>query len=346
MGGGGSRESWRSEKESAFLYRVMAAVEGDGRKQVLFTRLAVEAEQQAALWEKTIREQGLEPEDFRPSRRAHVAAWLLRRLGPRRLLPMLAAMKVRGISVYRFLPAAHPRPDGKGPEPGWHRGAASGATLRAAVFGLSDGLVSNTSLVLGMAGASGDAHVVLLAGSAGLLAGAFSMAAGEYVSMRSQRELFEHQIGLEREELELYPEEEAEELSLIYQARGVAEPEAKSMASALLRDKEHALDALAREELGLNPGELGSPWGAAASSFLSFGAGALLPLLPFFFAAEDGAVRAAAILGLGGLFLAGSALSLFTGRGALWSGLRMALIGAAAAGATYGIGRWLGVKLS
>jgi VIT1/CCC1 family predicted Fe2+/Mn2+ transporter len=181
---------------------------------------------------------------------------------------------------------------------------------------------------------------------AGLLAGAFSMAAGEYISMRSQREMFEYQIGLERDELAEYPEEEAEELALIYHARGMEMATARATATKLLKDPEHALDTLAREELGLNPDELGSAWGAAGSSFLAFAAGAVLPLLPFFFEMGSAATPTAAGVAAVALFAVGATLSLFTGRSALLSGLRMLAIGAGAGVVTYGIGTLLGVNLS
>src|SRR5262249_19623977 len=148
---------------------------------------------------------------------------------------------------------------------------------------VNDGLVSNASLILGVAGATDHAGVIVLSGAAGLLAGAFSMAAGEYVSVRSQREMFEKQISAERDELAQYPAEEAAEVALIYEARGLPRRDAQNVAKRLIADPEHALDTLAREELGLNPDELGSPWRAALSSFLSFAAGALVPLLPFLF---------------------------------------------------------------
>ena len=227
-----------------------------------------------------------------------------------------------------------------------HRAVSGGGNLRAAVFGVSDGLVSNTSLILGVAGAGAAGDTILLSGMAGLLAGAFSMAAGEYVSVRSQRELFEHQIGLERAELEEYPEEETEELALIYQARGLDLERAREMARAVMRDPRTALDTLAREELGLNPDDLGSPWGALASSFAAFAAGALVPLLPFLLAPRTRPVPLAAACAAAVLFAVGCGLSLFTGRNALWSGLRMLLIGAAAGTTTYLVGTLLGVDVA
>jgi VIT1/CCC1 family predicted Fe2+/Mn2+ transporter len=205
-------------------------------------------------------------------------------------------------------------------------------------------LVSNASLILGVAGAAAEPGMIVLSGVAGLLAGAFSMAAGEYVSVRSQREMYEYQIGLEREELSKYPEEEAKELALIYEVRGLPAEEAKRLADSMIADPARGLDTLAREELGLNPHELGSPWGAATFSFLSFAAGALIPLLPFLFGKGTSALYGAIGLTAAALFGVGAALSLFTGRGAMRGGLRMLLIGAAAGALTFLIGRWVGVS--
>jgi VIT1/CCC1 family predicted Fe2+/Mn2+ transporter len=174
------------------------------------------------------------------------------------------------------------------------------------------------------------------------MAGALSMAAGEYVSMRSQREVFESQIALERAELAQYPEEEIEELALIYQARGLELDAARRFARELVRTPEHALDTLAREELGLNPDELGSPWGAASASFGAFAGGALIPLMPWIFGAAA-SLQVSLGLAVTSLFAVGASLSLFTGRGALASGMRMVLIGAGAGAATWGIGQLFGV---
>jgi len=204
---------------------------------------------------------------------------------------------------------------------------------------------------MGIAGATADNALILLSGAAGLIAGAFSMAAGEYVSVRSQREMYEYQIGLEKEELDHYPEEEAEELALIYQARGLALLDAERLARSMIADPKKGLDTLAREELGLNPEELGSPWGAAGFSFLSFTAGALLPLLPFLlvhFAMLRGApaLPVSAALTAAALFVVGATLSLFSGRNAVRGGLRMLFIGGAAGLLTFAIGKLLGVSLS
>jgi VIT1/CCC1 family predicted Fe2+/Mn2+ transporter len=227
----------------------------------------------------------------------------------------------------------------------WHRLGGGGA-LRASIFGINDGLVSNLSLVVGVAGAAPEAGTVLLAGVAGLLAGAFSMAAGEYVSMRSQRELFERQIDLEKMELEVHPEEEREELALIYRAKGIPRAEADRLADTIIANREVALDTLAREELGLDPSELGSPWAAAAGSFGAFAVGAFIPVLPYLLVRGDLTIVAAVILGAVALLVVGASLSLFTGRNPLYSGLRMLALGAVAAAATYGIGRLVGASVS
>jgi len=227
----------------------------------------------------------------------------------------------------------------------WHR-SGGGGTLRASVFGVSDGLVSNVSLVMGFAGAQAEGKFVVLAGVAGLVAGAFSMATGEYVSMRAQRELFERQIDLERVELESAPEEEEQELSLIYRAKGLSREQADATAKSVMQDPEIALNTLVREELGLDPAGLGSPWGAAIGSFVAFAGGAVLPVIPFFFSSSASApvVAASAALSATALFAVGASLSLFTGRSALLSGLRQLGLGVVAAAITYGIGRLIGVS--
>jgi VIT1/CCC1 family predicted Fe2+/Mn2+ transporter len=233
-----------------------------------------------------------------------------------------------------------------------HHAAAKTGNLRAAVFGVNDGLVSNASLILGVAGATTAGagadvgHAVLLSGAAGLLAGAFSMAAGEYVSVRSQREMLERQIAAERDELARYPAQEAAELSVIYQARGLPPEDADRMAERIVANPGYALDTLAREELGLDPGALGSPAGAAASSFVAFAAGASVPLLPFIVGRGPAALPASIALTAAALFGVGAAISLFSDRPAIGGGLRMLLIGAAAAAATFLIGRLLGATLT
>jgi VIT1/CCC1 family predicted Fe2+/Mn2+ transporter len=337
-------ERWRSEKTAAYLSRVVAEAESDPKRQALFRGMADAAEMQAAILAHGL---GRTP-GWRPPLRARLVAGLTRRLGPRAARPLLVASKVRGLSVYgarppaAAAPAGHPLPTAVGEIGRRHRTAGGGA-LRAAVFGVNDGLVSNTALVMGIAGADAGPGAILLTGAAGLIAGAFSMAAGEYVSMQTQREMFEHQIAQEREELSLYPDEEAEELALIYHARGVDLEDARTIARQLVADPAVALDTLAREELGLNPDDLGRPLTAALTSFAAFAAGAALPLAPFLAGAGEQAVPVAAGLAAAALFAVGAVLSLFSGRNAFAGGLRMLALGGAAGAATYGIGAALGV---
>jgi vacuolar iron transporter family protein len=223
-------------------------------------------------------------------------------------------------------------------------GGKSGA-LRAAVFGLNDGLVSNLSLIFGFAGAGVDNSVVILAGTAGLLAGAFSMGAGEYISMKVQREVFERLIHLEAHEIGTDPEGETRELAEIYAERGIPADLARKVSDAMMRDPGRALETHAREELGLDPGDLGSPWGAAASSFAMFAIGALVPLVPFLFTSGTVAVVSSAVVSGVTLFAVGAILSRVTGRPALASGARMLAIGGAAAAITYAVGSILDVTV-
>jgi VIT1/CCC1 family predicted Fe2+/Mn2+ transporter len=335
-------DHWQDEMRSALLYRVLAEAEKDTPRGALFADLARVAEAQGAIWAQAASRGGEALPAFAPGPRVRIAAFLIRRFGPRHIRPVLAAMKVRGLSVYSSKAPGHEMPTTVQEVGARHTGAGSGGNLRAAVFGVNDGLVSNASLILGVAGASSQSDVILLAGVAGLLAGAFSMAAGEYISVRSQRELFESQIGLERDELAEYPKEEAAELALIYAARGVPKQEAQGLAERIIADPARALDTLAREELGLNPDELGSPAAAAAFSFGSFAIGASIPLAPFLFLAGSPALSLAIGLAALALFSVGATLSLFTGTPALWGGLRMLLLGGAAGAATFGIGWLLG----
>ncbi len=227
----------------------------------------------------------------------------------------------------------------------WHRAGGRSGTLRAVIFGVSDGLVSNLSLVMGVAGAAaGNPSFILLAGIAGLLAGAFSMAAGEYISMQSQRELFERQIELERAEMEAMPEEEEAELAASYRAKGFAAEEAARIAHRIFEDPATALDILVREELGLDPDQLGSPWGAAAGSFVAFAVGAAIPVIPYLFGGGTVILLISLGLSLLALFTVGAGVSLLTGRGLLFSGARQLGIGLAAAVVTFAIGSVIGVS--
>jgi len=222
-----------------------------------------------------------------------------------------------------------------------HRDVAGGAA-RAAVFGVSDGLVSNVALILGVAAASTEGSNVVVAGTAGLLAGAFSMAAGEYVSMKAQAELVERELEIERRSIEEQPQAETEELAAIYRDRGIGAAHATSMAEAVMADPEVALEVHAREELGVDPDDTGDPVGAAVSSFVAFGVGALAPLLPWFFTDGNRAIVVSAIIGVIAAAGVGVALSYFTERSALRTAARQVSWATLACGVTWIIGSWLG----
>lgn len=332
----------KDELRSAFLYRVLAKKEAGSPRERLFKQLAEEAENQAAIWEKKHGKV-----TFTPDLRTRLVVQLIQSLGPKRIRHILAAMKVRGLSVYSGRVPGHPMPVSVDEVGHRHVGAGEGGNLRAAVFGVNDGLLSNASLILGVAGAATESHLILVSGVAGLLAGAFSMAAGEFLSVASQKEMFEYQIGLEKEELEIYPAEEAKELALIFEARGLSQPEARDFAERIIADPTKALDTLAREELGLNPESLSSPHMAALFSFVSFAFGAGVPLLPFLLLPSISTALYVSI-GLTGfaLFIIGMMLSLFTGRKAFLGGLRMLLLGTGAGLATFMIGSLVGARLS
>jgi VIT1/CCC1 family predicted Fe2+/Mn2+ transporter len=225
-----------------------------------------------------------------------------------------------------------------------HHRNISGGGARAAVFGISDGLVSNVSLILGVAGAHSSAGAVRLAGLAGLVGGAFSMAAGEYVSMRAQSELMERELDVERRAIQADPEDERRELAALYRSRGIEEDLAEELSGKMMRSPELALETHAREELGFTPGHTGKPLQAAASSFVMFAFGALIPLLPWFFAGGTTAILWSVALGAVASLSVGAALSFFTGRSWLWSATRQLLISGLAATVTFSIGHLIGTR--
>ncbi len=224
-----------------------------------------------------------------------------------------------------------------------HHRNLQGGGARAAVFGVSDGLVSNVALILGMAGAHATAGAVRLAGLAGLIGGAFSMAAGEYVSMRAQSELLQRELDLERQAIHHDPEEERKELAAIYESRGLDSGLADELSGKMMRSPELALETHAREELGINPAQTGNPVQAAGSSFIAFALGAVIPLLPWLFTGGTSATRWSMALGAVAAFGVGAALAHFTGRWWLWSAGRQLLISAVAASVTYSIGHVVGL---
>ena len=246
--------------------------------------------------------------------------------------------------------ATDPQRDGEGaatrppvPPPEAHHRNVQGGAARAAVFGISDGLVSNIGLIIGVAGANPASGLVRLAGLAGLVSGAVSMAAGEYVSMKAQSELLARELDMERIELARSPDHERRELAQIYRSRGVSPAVADKLAAEMMSNPELALETHAREELGIDPNELGSPVGAAVSSFAAFSGGALIPLVPWFLGGGTGAVVASLLLAATAAILVGVALARFTGRPWVRVAARQLLIAVIAAGVTYVIGSVVGV---
>ncbi|MDT8902861.1 VIT1/CCC1 transporter family protein [Anaeroselena agilis] len=364
------QDNREDELNSAALYTALAAREADPRLAEVYRRLAATETKHADQWAARIAAAGGAVKPFRPDWRTRTLIWLANRFGPELIMPTLAATERQASAGYAAQPEAvgmvaeershavllqqiNRTSHGAGMEgsllarmEGRHR-AAGGNALRAAVLGASDGLVSNFNLVMGVAGAEIASSGILLTGLAGLLAGAISMALGEWISVQSSRELYEKQLATERYEIAAMPEEETEELVLIYQARGLDQETARLLAAKLMSDPATALDALARDELGIDPDELGgSAWEAAITSFLLFAVGAVLPVLPFFFAGGTAAIILSAAASAAGLFAIGAAITLFTGKPVLYAGLRQTLFGLAAAGATYAVGRLVGVTLT
>lgn len=356
---------FKNELEAMALYRALADVESDKVRAEAFLRLARAEQRHAARWAKMLNYSDTALEPARPGLRIWALKNAARLLGTRRVVPILLMGESQDIKAYLLEPGAQEivkderehsytlRMLGSAPKEGidairnesriW--GSSSGS-LRAAVLGVNDGLVSNLSLVMGVAGGTDQHSFVLLAGVAGLLAGSFSMAAGEYASMSSQKDIFERQLQMEREELENFPEEEADELAHIYRAKGFTENEAKTIAKRVMSNPNVAIDTMAREELGMDLRELGSPWGAAITSFISFSLGALVPILPYLVVADRLSFSVSiiasciALAGVGGLIAWTAAKSFLHGA------LRMLLAGGSAALVTYGIGKLIGVSIS
>ena len=374
-----SLSNLKLERDAVQLYEGLAAIEKDPVRADAFHAIASGERRHAFIWATRVEAAGAEvPPKTEPRWRVKAILALARVFGTRSVSGMVKALEGDELALYEGLEgremeaiAADEREHAAiwkrldmgmpGVEPStpeaaaaaeialrdesWHRAAGNSGTLRAAVFGINDGLVSNLALIMGFAGAATNNEVIVLAGVAGLLAGAFSMAAGEYISMQSQKELFERQIDLEREELRFMPEKERGELAALYRTKGLSEEEAEMVSTRLMQDPEAALDTKIREELGLDPDELGSPWGAAGSSFAAFALGAIIPLIPFLLLSGGVAIALSATFALLSLFVVGALVSLLTGRSLLYSGFRQVLIGGAAAIVTYVVGSLIGVNV-
>ena len=365
------RENWQDEVDSAAEYRAMATGEQDPKVAKVYFNLARMEETHIAFWEDRLRQAGASVGARRPSWRSRVLVWIAKRIGPDAVLSTIAAKEAADRNVYSTQPETHAtrmnaqerwhslvlgelvrtQPRGLSGSflsrlEGRHR-AVGGNALRAAVLGANDGLCSNLSLVMGVAGASITRHGILMTGIAGLLAGACSMALGEWVSVTSSRELAEREIRIESSELAEDPKGEGEELQLIYEAKGLSNKEAKQVVDQILQDKETTLDALSREELGIDPADLGgSASEAALTSFVLFSIGAIIPILPFLVPQFGPAIAASLLVSSVALFAIGAAITIFTGVPVWRSGGRQLLLGLAAAGLTFGIGRLIGVALA
>jgi vacuolar iron transporter family protein len=355
------------ELNGAALYDALACAERDEHLAEVYRRLANVERRHADRWRRKLEESGEALPEFKPSWRTRTLGWIAKRFGTNVVLPSVQSFERADTNKYAGQADAR---DFHGEErshsrviqmmrstsggfagsdvarlEGRHR-TTGGNALRAAVLGANDGLVSNLSLVMGVTGAAMSERAILVAGLAGLLAGAGSMALGEWLSVQSSRELYRHQLETEAEELEMAPEEEAEELALIYQARGLDERQAHQLAAGIMRNQDTALETLAREELGIDPHELaGSAWEAAIISFLLFSLGAVVPVLPFVFANGTRAALLSVIFSTMALFILGAGITLFTGRSVWFSGLRQVVFGLVAAALTYGLGRLVGAHL-
>ena len=361
----------QGEVDSAALYETLSKAEKNPQLAQVYSRLAAIESAHAEFWKRQIAALGQHVPQLRPGFRTRALEWLARRFGPSFVLPTVNTLEQMDSGSYEAQPEAvagglpaversHARiiealasPAATGLSgatlarlEGRHRGMGGNA-LRAAVLGANDGLVSNLSLIMGVAGADMAPRAILVTGLAGLLAGAFSMALGEWLSVNTARESAQRQISTEAAELDQIPEEEQEELALIYQAKGVPEDLAKTLAQQLIANKKTALDTLVREELGIDPDELGgSAWIAAATSFMLFAVGAIFPVAPYFALAGTPALIASLAASGVALVLIGAGTALFTGRGAFFSGVRQLAVGFAAAGVTFGIGKLIGVAVT
>lgn len=364
------RANLRDELDGAALYTHLAAAEPDPVRRDLFLQLAHAEAKHAGIWREKLASAGIKEDPYVPSFRTRLLGRLARRFGPGFVMPTIATAEFSDRNKYASqadaqaisaeerghaavvqeiarssAPTTAAGSDIARAEP-WHRGA-SGNNLRAAVLGANDGLVSNFCLIMGVAGAGTGGRIILLTGLAGLVAGACSMALGEWLSVTNARELASTQIAKEAEEIEQTPQAEQHELALIYQAKGLPKEDAQRIAAELMSNKQAALDTLAREELGIDPTDLGgNPLSAAATSFALFSAGAVFPVIPFVWMHGTPAIVVSIAASATALCAVGLLTSLFNGRSPWFSAARQAVFGCAAAAVTFAIGSLLGVSLS
>ncbi len=363
------RTNYLAEQDGTALYKSLAETERDPHLAELYRRMAETEQRHANIWADYLRKAGETIPTYTPGWRIRMIIWLAKRFGVNSVLPMVSSMERGASHDYDTQPEARaagmPKDERSherlfrsveitgggvaGPAlarfEGRHRGTGGNA-LRAAVLGASDGLVTNLSLVMGVAGANLPGHTILFTGLVGMLAGALSMSIGEWLSVQSARELYTHQIAVESQELLEMPEEEREELALIYEAKGIDRETANRMAERIMSQGDAALDTLVREELGIDPEELGgSAWTASIMSFILFAIGAVIPVIPFAFGSGIEAVLSSVLLGILGLFIVGVGITLTTGAPLIKSAGRQILLGLAAAAITFGLGSLVGGRL-
>jgi VIT1/CCC1 family predicted Fe2+/Mn2+ transporter len=357
------KHHWRDEADAAFLYRVLAAEEPDARRKDIYARLAAIEDRHVQLWEQLLAQHGVQPGTPRPSGRARLFAWVARRFGPSILLSLLLreeGQEVKGyIDLHRrsgpgvakdtALTLAQESAEhaetlqglaGRSGEP-WHR-TSTGSYLRNVIYGFNDGLTANFGLIAGVIGASigGPNHFVLVSGLAGMVADALSMGASGYLAAKSEQEVYDHEIAMEREEIRLMPEVEEEELALIYEAKGVEGAQARDMAHDLMQSPERMLDEKVKEELGIQVAAA-TPLTEGSVTGLATAVGAFLPVLPFLILSGRLAAWAAFTFAMLCHFAVGAARSIFTGRGIIRSGFDMFVVGLGVAAVGYVVGSFI-----
>ncbi len=355
---------WQDEADAAFLYRVLASSEGDPKRRGIYSRLAEVEDRHVQIWSELLTRNGQPPSTHRPSARARLLAFLGRRFGPNFLLPLLLAEEGREVKGYLALHRTTPRGamggnealvlaresaehastlaaiSGKSAEP-WHR-AESGGFLRNVVYGFNDGLTANFGLVAGVLGAASiSAHAtIIVAGVAGLIADALSMGSSGYLAAKSEQEVYAHEIAMERQEIELMPEVERDELALIYEAKGMHADAAHALATEVMADPQRMLDEKVQEELKI--GEQGaSPLREGWVTGLATAFGAAIPVTPFLMLDGMAAIWVSFGVSMASHFLVGAARSVFTGRGIIRSGMDMFVVGLGVAVVGYFVGDWV-----
>lgn len=358
--------NWQDEKEAVMLYSQMASQERSPKKKKIYEKLAEIEESHAKIWADELKKSGIEPV-FRPGAKTRILSLAARIFGHKSIMDVLEKSEDEAVKGYtrqinelkdasltkkliKIIPdeKSHSKMlagmAGKEVSAGgekWHKG---GESIRDIIFGMNDGLLSTFSLVAGVAGAAVSNSIVLLAGLAGAVAGAISMAAGAFVSVKAEKEVLQKHLRMESIELKTMPKAEEEELALMYELKGINPKTAKKVARKIMSDKDVALATMAKEELGIDPEELGSPYRAALASGISFTIGAAVPVLPFVILGKS-AFAVAIILSLSGFFIIGAGRTIITGRNPVKSGIEMFLIGTGAAIVTYIIGSLIGSGL-